>query len=487
MGIKKVHTTRILLIQPPYGLVKGSIYKPAYNGPPLGLAYIAAVLEKEGFNVKIMDAFTLASSKQEIIQTLKEYNPHIVGITTLTNTICDAVEMAKISKNILPDTKVVIGGPHVNALPEEVARYPYVDFAVYGEGEYIMLELVKALSEDKKVDKIRGLAYMNKESKIVVTPPMPFIEDIDSLPTPAYHLLPMGVYKPRFFWGVQGNWMSIVTGRGCPFACIFCDVYRSQGRKHRHMSADKILKEMEYLYNNFNVRYISFDDTAFTLQKRKIKKLCQEIIKKGWKLKWYCNSRVDTLPDITILKLMKKAGCHHIYFGVEAGDPEILKQTKNTSIAQVKKAVKLTKKAGLDVHASFIIGLPGETKATVRRTFKLAKELNVDTVSFSIATPFPNTELYEEYDKKGFIITKDWCRYESEAVISTDELSSEYLNEIAIQLYKEYYLRPRYLIKKLLKIRSISEFKDYINIGTDLLKNKLNVNIQSGCDKNNKK
>lgn len=470
---------KILLIQPPAGISMGEITFSVYTASPLGLAYIAAVLEKNGIDVSILDGYQIRCSRKMLIQILNKERPDIIGITAVTSTIKDAFEVAKISKDVLPKVKVVIGGPHATALPHEVASHPYVDFACYGEGEYTMLEIAKTISNGRDFSTIKGIAY-KKNSRIVINPPRPFIEDLDSLPFPAYHLLPMGRSNPKHHWGKGSQWASMVAGRGCPFRCIFCAEPKILGSKHRFRSAKNIIEEIEYLRERFGIRYITFEDSTFTIHKNRLEALCQGIIDKGMDIKWNCNSRVDTLPNENLLRLMRKAGCTTIFFGVESGNPEILKKVKHVTIQEVKNAIKLTKSVGIQAHCAFMFGLPGENRATIKDTINFAKVLDPDTVAFHLLRPNPGTDLFNRYEKEGVIITKDWSRYSKEPVIALDELSPDYLRQIRIYAYKKFYLRPSYIIRKLLKTRSLSELKDYVSIGMSLLRrDRLNVGLEA--------
>lgn len=459
---------KILLIHPPAGISTNEISLPLYTAPPLGLAYIAAVLEKNGIDVSILDGYQLKCTKEMLSRFVNKERPDIIGITALTPFIKDALEVAKISKDVLPNVKVVIGGPHATALPHEVASNPYVDFACYGEGEYTMLELTKTISNGKDFGDIKGIAY-KKNATVVINPPRPFIEDLDSLPFPAYHLLLMGRFNPKHHWGKGSQWVSMVTGRGCPFRCIFCAEHKILGPKHRFRSAKNVIEEIEYLRERFGIRYLTFEDSTFTINKDRLEELCRSIIEKGMDIKWNCNSRVDTLPDENVLRLMKKAGCIAISFGVESGNPEILKKVKHVTIQEVKNAIKRTKSAGIQAHCSFIFGLPGETKSTIRDTISFAKVLDPDTIGFHLLVPNPGTEIFNRYEKEGVIITKDWSKYAKEPVIATEELSPDYLRQIRIEAYKEFYLRPSYILRRLLKTRGLSELKDYVCIGKNLL------------------
>jgi radical SAM superfamily enzyme YgiQ (UPF0313 family) len=271
---------KILLIQPPAGISTGKVHHPIYIAPPLGLAYIAAVLEKNDMDVSILDGYLLKCSKEILVQILNKERPDIIGITAVTPSIKDAFEVAKISKNVFPKVKIVIGGSHATALPHEVASNPYVDFVCYGEGEYTMLEIAKTISNGRDLSAIAGIAY-KKNSRIVINPPRPFLVDLDSLPFPAHHLLPMARYNPKRHRGKGPQWAPMVTGRGCPFKCIFCAEPKILGHKHRYRSAKNIIDEIEYLKEIFGIRYITFGDSTFTIQKKRIEELCRNCSIKG--------------------------------------------------------------------------------------------------------------------------------------------------------------------------------------------------------------
>ena len=458
----------VLLIQPTYGIAKGKIYSPVFDGPPLGLASIAALLEENGHVVRILDACSIGMGLKSILEVVRETQAEIVGIQALTNFIADVEVIAKKIKAQFGNTKIIVGGPHAMALPNEVAANPDVDFVCLGEGEYLLAELVECLTHNGKLSRIKGLIY-KEDGKVKNNPPRPFITDLDSLPIPAYHLLNLGMYNPKHQWGKRGKWMSICTARGCPFGCLFCDVSRSQGRKCRCLSSQKVFEYIKYLNFEFGIKYLTFEDPTFTLDLDRVYEICTTLIQSGINIEWGCNSRIDTLPDDEGLKLMRRAGCNSFFFGIESGDSNMLRKIKELATQQVIENVHRVHKLGFRSHCAFIIGLPGETRTSIRNTIEFISKLKPTFASISVAVPYPGTKLYNLYKGKGYILTTDWSKYESDVVISLPDLSPEYLKAEYIKAHRRFYLKPRFILGRLVNISSPGELIVALKVGLNML------------------
>lgn len=436
-----------------------------YPQPPLGLASIAAVLEGENYQAEILDANALQLSESEIAEEIG--NVDITGITAMTPFINSAIKVAKEIKKEKPGSTVIVGGAHVTVLPEEtLSNVPEIDIIVRGEGEETVVELYNALKSGISLQNVRGITYRDN-GRVISTPMRPPIADLDSLPFPAYHLLPLHRYKLHPPHGRKLPFMAILTSRGCPYNCIFCSkpIF---GRKVRSQSPQRIASEVEYLEEKFKVKEIAFYDDIFTLDKKRIAKLAEEFKQRNLNLPWTCETRVDLVTE-ELLKAMKEAGCYMIAYGIESGNQTILDNLrKKITIAQVRKAIKMTHDIGIQSIGYFMLGSPGETPATIRQTIDFANYLPLDFAQFSVTIPFPGTDLYNLYLKQG-IGNENWdnfvyanLRSISAPVFETASLSKGDLQKWSKTAYREFYLRFSYIWERLRKTRSLRDLKTNI-------------------------
>ena len=403
--------------------------------PPLGLAYLAAALSESGVEVKILDLVVFPYSRSSLCALLESFNPQIAGITAVTMTVDHAFQIIKDIKGINSDIITVIGGPHVSfCAADTLKNHPELDVIVIGEGERTLVELIRAAAENDGWDRIHGIAY-RRESDVCFTAKREAIRDLDALPIPARQLLPLGRYR------ALGMPITMTTSRGCPFKCIFCVGRKMVGAKVRYRSPAKVVDELEYL-TTLNFHQINIADDLFTANKNHCLAVCDEILKRNLKLKWTSFARVDTVSE-EILTKMKAAGCSAVSFGVESANPEILKTIKKgITLEQVIDAVRTCTRAGVIPHASFILGLPGETPKTIKKTMAFGKQLKDLGVSFGfhLLAPFPGTEVREKSGKFGIhILTNDWTRYHANrAIVETPAVNREILDNIVIEWEDEY-------------------------------------------------
>lgn len=438
------------MINPP---LKG--YRPFY--PPLGLLYIAAVLRKEGFRVDVVTDLEEESLFKEVIKR----RPNIVGITMSTAQVRSAYSAAAVVKEATHNkTTVVVGGPHPSALPRQVLlECPDVDIAVIGEGEVAMTKLVRRIEDNGRIDNVKGICY-RKNGKITMTELRSRISRLDSLPFPAYDLIHVEKYFRNQVQAYTPS-LAVMATRGCPFGCTFCSnpVWR---RVVRYRSAENIANEIEWLHERFKVKEVYFPDDTFNLRPEKVKELCDELIQRGLnkKIVWRTQCRVNKhfTPHGLFLK-MRKAGCWMLDFGVESGNQEILKKiNKGITLDEVRRAFKLARNAGLKLGAFFMIGNLGESEETIKDTLQFAKELNPDTCWFSIATPYPGSQMYEELLKRGVIRASDWSKCDNAyPVFGTDTFSAEELIKYYNWIRRKYYLRFNYVLYRAMRIRSSFE------------------------------
>jgi radical SAM superfamily enzyme YgiQ (UPF0313 family) len=419
---------RVLLINPYYPISETP-------SPPLGLAYLAAALSATGAEVKILDLVVCPYSPTRLRSLLENFNPQIAGITAVTMTVDHAVQVIKDVKSIQPDILTVMGGPHVSfCAVDTLQNHPELDLIVLGEGEHTLVKLVQAVAQGNGWDRIAGLAY-RRGSEIRFSAPRALIPDLDTLPVPARHLLPLGRYR------ALGMPITITTSRGCPFKCIFCAGRKMVGARVRYRHPAKVVDELEYL-SHLNFHQINIADDLFTANHKHCLAICDEIIKRGLHLRWTSFARVDTVCE-DILAKMKTAGCSAVSFGIESGNPAILKTIKKgITREQVVAAVQACRNTGVIAHASFILGLPGETPETIQETLAFGRQLQDLGLSFGfhLLAPFPGTEVRKESTELGIhILTNDWSQYHANrAIVETAAVSREMLDSIVIGWENDY-------------------------------------------------
>lgn len=409
--------------------------------PPLGISYMAAVLEDNGFEVDIIDASALEMTWQDLKEELERITPQLVAITALTPTIGQAQKTAQLVKKYIPQAKVVMGGYHPTFNHQELLNTDYVDIVIMGEGENTLLEVTKTIKQGGNLSQVKGIAYDD-----VVTPPRPLIMDLDELPFPARHLLPMDHYK---IMNMKTGIATMITSRGCPMQCSFCASAALHGSKMRLRSPENIVDEMEHLVYDHQVDTIAFMDDTFTMNHRRVKAICKEIKKRNLDVYWGCTARVDTLSD-DLLRVMKDAGCITMFLGVESADQQMLDSTnKNITIDKIRQAFKLSQEHKIRTIASVVLGMPGDTRDSIKRTVKFVRELNPSYAVFSLATPYPGTKFYKESVEKNIIKVKDWSKYTLLApVMDTVDCSLEELKKMQYKAFRNFYLRPSYILRQ---------------------------------------
>jgi len=459
--------TKILLIIPPnsleerYGKLKfvGTMY------PSMGLAAIAAIAERAGYPVKIIDCEALNYSYEDLEKEIKLLRPDVIGIQTFCNTINRALEIGKIVKEkINPEIKIILGGVQATLFPEEYIKNKHVDFIVIGEGEIVFENLLNAL-ENKQTDfsNILGLVW-KKNNEPIINPQEKLIENLDILPFPARHFFDLTKYFPSA--QLRGKkTFHIITSRGCPFNCGFCSCHKTFGRSYRFMSADRVISEIKYLIKNYNIDGLHFYDDTLTVNKTRIIELCNKMIKEKINLPWACFTRVDCV-DEEILEKMAEAGCYQIFYGVEAGNQRMLNvMNKGITIEQIKRAFEWTKKYKIEALASFIIGAPTETLDDTKQSLEFAKEIKADFAHWEIYTPHPGTNLYKIAVENGTLLTTDLNKYSpwsDEPVYVTNGRTIKELKKTKEWVYRQFYMRPLFILKRLrnlLRLPPIRIFK----------------------------
>lgn len=382
------------------------------KSPPLGISYIASNLEKHGIKVKIIDSPNLGLSHKGVLSQVKRFKPDFVGISVTMQSYKSAKKHLEQFKAALPNCIFVFGGPIVTFESDKIMKdCRELDFCVRGEGEETMLDLIQTLTAKKSLKKVSGLTWKH-EGKIIRNPDRALIPDLDQLPYPAFHLLPMKEYQGSANFGGGKPFATIIGTRGCIFQCSFCAA-AIMWRGQRRRKVNNILDEIEMLVKKYRIRFLHFPDDLFIANKAFVKSFCQGMIERKYNkiITWSCNGRVD-LTDREILNNLKQAGCDCVFYGIESGNQKILDAIdKRIKLSQIRKTVKTTHEAGLRVSGSFLIGYPGETKKTIEQTVNLAIELDFDYASFHLVVPYPGTRLYKQCLENGWLLSHNWEDY----------------------------------------------------------------------------
>ena len=440
---------KVLLINPPG---KNSKYKKhsflRFTAPPLGLAYIAAYIEQYGYDVKIIDAPPLELTMDQVLKIAKKYNPDVIGIQSLTTNYYEAINVANLLKEEMSSIPIVMGGPHPSLLPNETFNdSSSVDVIVRREGEITFHELLRHFEGKKDLKDIKGISF-RKNDRIIHNPDRPFIKDLDSLPFPARHLLPMSAYR---IFGMRVPGTSMVSSRGCSFPCDFCVVSSYWNRTWRPRSAKNVVDEMEEIINTYKYLAIAFVDDLFAVSRKRVYEIVREIKKRKLDVIWGATVRADTV-DKNLLKAMRDAGCVMLYIGVESGDQNVLNSiSKLTTVDQYRRFFKWTNEIGIDTIASFAIGFPEDTPKSILKTINFAVELNPTHIVFALATPYPGTRFYEKAKRLGIIKENDYHKYSLfRPVIKTNNLTQKQLSQYLIYAYQRFYMRPIFLLRSII-------------------------------------
>jgi anaerobic magnesium-protoporphyrin IX monomethyl ester cyclase len=435
---------KVTLVNPPYPL-------NAHSHPPfipLGLAYLGAVAEKEGHLVTVIDCQGEKLTYDSFRQRIKQVPSDVVGVTSTTLLYNSAKAIMEISKEEQPNAATMIGGSHVSFWDENALNEsPAIDIIVRREGELTFLELLQRIEAKKNFEGVLGTTFRGSDKKIIRNDDRPFLNDLDSLPSPAYHLLPLDSYHR-----MGKTIFPIVTSRGCVQWCDFCSTVRMFGRGYRVRSPKKVVDDMEMLLNKYGQSQFTFYDDAFTVNRQHTLEMCADIKARKLDVTWDCETRVDAV-DKELLEKMHDAGCITIWFGVESGSEKILDQMhKKIKPEGVREAFKTAQKAGLMTIASAVIGFPGETVETAWETINFINSLNPDDIGFYVATPYPGTPMYEQVVKNGWLRVTDFNKYDTATpTFETPELSMEKIREIKYKAHQKFYLRPSYVFKMMRK------------------------------------
>jgi anaerobic magnesium-protoporphyrin IX monomethyl ester cyclase len=468
---------KVLLVNPPRENLIESILPAVIEesrglSPPLGILYVAAYARKyTRHQIEILDCEAEGLTYPELRERIKGIDPEVVGITAMTFTLIDALKVARLVKEIKREVKVVLGGPHPHIYPEETVSFPEVDFVVQGEGERVFTELVDALDDMRKPSQIKGVVWKDN-GKVIRGEAAETIADLDSLPFPARDLT--DIHRYCSVLARISHCTTMITSRGCPFRCRFC-ARPHLGSGFRHRSAGNVVKEFEECRAMGIREFLIYDDT-FTGDRARVIDICEQVLEKGLKIHWDIRAHINTV-DEELLKKLKQAGCERIHYGVESGNPDILKNLrKGATIERVKQAFRLTREAGIETLAYFMIGSPGESLATAGQSIALARELKPDYVHISILMPFPATELYQDGLESGVIQQDYWQEFARSPrknflpPVWEENLSRQELTRLLKKAYWDFYLSPAYILRRLARVRSLGELWRQLRAGLRIRK-----------------
>ena len=410
----------------------------------LGLGYLAAVLEKNNYQVDVIDCQVSNLTLEEFKKEIEKRQPDIVGVTSSTLTYKSGLKLIKVAREARPNCITLAGGPHVTFWDDHaLEECPDLDIVIRREGEATLVELVQHIEAEKSCAEVLGITY-RKDGKIVRTPDRPYIEDLDSLPFPARHLWPMDKFKQ------YEDVLYLAMTRGCVYWCEFCCTVRMHGRKYRMRSAQNVVDEIEYLYKTYSKTKYTFCDDAFTVDEPRVEELCREIKKRNLKIEWNCGTRVDMITK-ELLITMKDAGCVSVWFGVESATQQVLDAMKKGITPDLtEKVIGWVREVGLKPTPNVILGFPGETKDSAWKTIKFIEKIAPDAVGFyNVATPFPGTPLYDTVKEKGWLRITDFDKYDTtRPIFETPQLSMKALGKLREGAFHHYYLRRAYFFDK---------------------------------------
>ncbi len=412
---------------------------------PIYQAYALAVLEKAGYEVDAIDCTALDLGMDELLDRIAAFGPTLIVVEVSTPSFhIDIETVRRVSEQV--SARIVLIGTHASVFHRELtAEYPFISAIARGEYEYTLRDVARALEKGETFAGLAGVTCRNGDGDVVVGPDRPYIENLDEMPWPARDCFPWEKYHEPGY--VALPWITMISSRGCPSRCTFCNWPQTMyGHVYRTRSPRNVVDEMAYCVRKYEPGEIFFDDDTFTIGKKRVIDICNEIEGRGLDVVWTCMGRIDTV-DAEVLQRMGGAGCRKIKFGVETGSPVVMERIrKRIDLDRVPEVFQSARDAGIEVHGTFMIGLPGETRETVRETIELACSLPMDTVQFSIATPFPGTEFFAECERNGWLVTRDWSHYDGRfgAVVSYPQLSKSEIEEMLELAEREYLDRAQH-------------------------------------------
>lgn len=470
---------RILLVQPPENierlLGKGKHFVMAI--PPVGLMYLATYMMHKGLDVEILDAYFHKYSVERTAEEILKKSPDLVGISCLTSNGANVFYLSKLLKLKMPDIKIVLGNIHASFFSSFYISKAGVDFIVHGEGEETIVELAQALNSKRHdFTGIEGLSWKDGDN-VIDNPLRKKYISLDEIPWPARHLIPFECYTEGVYKHMSTRDTDMVfSSRGCVNKCTFCCI--NVQHKFRYRSPVDVVDEIEFLKRKYNITSLTFGDSLFTVNKNRVRSICNEIIKRSIKIPWFCEGHAKFI-DQNVLELMKEAGCTDVAYGIETGAPRILAQiNKNTTHEEICKAIDMTKSAGLRAQGLFMLGFPGETEEEMLETIRFATSVPLDRAQFAITVPYPGTQLYNELVRNGKLKLKDendpgfvedWYRYSAyisytnlDPIWWPDGISPKRLKQVQKMALRKFYFRPQQFFLEFKKVK----FSNYSHVSS---------------------
>jgi len=409
--------------------------------PQTNLAYLAAMLKDLG-SVEIIDCIATGMKWPELDSILKEKNPRYLISNAISTTLTNDMYTFFLGKRLGAIT--IVSGPHVTDLPEEsLRRFPSVDYAIRGEAEETLRDLVNTLEAGGDPADVQGISYLEGDA-YRENPDRPFIEDLDKLPFPMHHLLPLDRYRMPFF----GNYTFIITSRGCPYKCIFCRQHVMWKGCVRSRSAESIFEEIK-IVRDLGVKNIMFQADTFTVKRNVVIDLCRMIVESGIRIKWAANTHIASIDEEMVI-WMKKAGCWMIAPGIESGSQEVLDNIqKGITLQQIREKITMIHRNGIEVWGYFVFGLPGDTIRTMDAGIRLARELPLDLANFAVAAPYPGTPFYRMAREKGWLVSENWEDYDQNysAIVDYGTLTPEQIIAAIKKANFSFFARPKPILR----------------------------------------
>lgn len=457
---------RFLLINPSRIIHEQNIWS-AVNAvtPPLGLATLAAVLERDGHQADILDMAALELSVQDLPAAVPAPVDY-VGITATTPEIGSAIELAAAIRARHPGARILMGGVHPTIFHRELVADGACDIVVRGEGEQTILDIANGVAPET----IPNMTWRSASGEVVVNPSADRFVDLNDLPFPAFAKLPVDRYRSALGAAKRSPSIGVITSRGCPGTCTFC-FSGMFGKRIRFMSAERILALIEHLTDAFGIREISFYDDTFTAYKRRVEELCNGLLGRRMKISWSCFARVDSVSP-ELLKLMGRAGCHQVMYGFESADEAVLNSiNKRVKFSTYDTVVRWTREAGIDVRGAFMLGSPGETTESLQKTIDYSKRLGIQFAIYNITTPFPGTVLHDQMAAQGYLKHRDWVQYDlAHAVMELPTVPPQEIERYYLKAYREFYMRLPYIAGRIAALRTGYQFTTYGKVFLGLLR-----------------
>lgn len=449
---------KVLLVVPPSSLKEryGDLLEAGAVYPSMGLAFIAAVAEEDGHEVRVIDAEAQRMSYAEIDKSISEFQPDVIGFQTFCANLRRCRKVARNARAVHSDIKIVFGGVQATLFPEEQFEDDLVDIVVMGEGETPFRLLLKNLETQSDLNNVPGIVFRDETGQLVFTRRPPLLDNLDAMPFPALHLFPMDCYHSSA--QLRGTrTLHLFTSRGCPFNCSYCSGDLIFGKSFRFRSPENVIADIQRMISEYGIDGLQFYDETFTVNRERVITLCDAMLDAKLNIPWACFTRVD-LVDKDLLVKMKAAGCYQIFFGVETGVERLLTMIrKGTQLDQVRNAFKLCREVGIETVASFMLTLPTETIEDTEQSVRFGLEIDPDYVYWLTFVPYPGNDLADMAHETGTIINDDPTTYNvfNEIVYVPENRTEAEIRKTVARAYRRFYLRPRYIARQMIKLTKL--------------------------------